>query len=171
MSQRFLVSFPCLGVVKRIAIAQHRDALAALGRRGKQWLGNTRALAAKDQVVSIAVGTLRIGAACLFGQQMQATIGRGEVVARKKILPAGIGRHVQVLPVAQSGATHRLVVERKPQRLHQMQAGTGNHAGAADIARIGRNLGRVQHDVEHESPWLRTKNHHEGHLRGGLAVT
>ena len=46
-------------------------------------------------------------------------------------------------------------------------------AGAADIARIGRNLGRIQHNVEHESPWLRTKNHHEGdrHLRGGLAVT
>ena len=114
---------------------------------------------------------MRIGAACLFGQQMQATIGGGEIVARKEILPAGIGRHVQVLPVAQTGATYRLVVERKPQRLHQMQAGAGNHAGAADIARIGRNLGRIQHNVEHESPWLRTKNHHEVNLRGGLAVT
>ena len=104
---------------------------------------------------------------------MQAFIGGGEAVARKEILPAGIGRHVQVLPVAQAGATHRLVVERKAQRLHQVQAGTGDHAGTADIARIGRNLGRIQHDIEHESPWLRMKNHHEGdrHLRGGLAVT
>ena len=102
---------------------------------------------------------------------MQALVGGGEAVERKEILPAGIGRHVQVLPVAQTGATHRLVVERKPQRLHQMQAGAGNHAGAADIARIGRNLGRIQHNVEHESPWLRMKNHHEGYLRGGLVVT
>ena len=70
MPERFLVGFPGLGVVKRIAIAQHRDAFAALGRRGEQLLGNARALAAKDQVVAIAVGALRIGAACLFGQQM-----------------------------------------------------------------------------------------------------
>ena len=169
--ERLLVGLPGVGVFERVAIAQHGDALAALGRRGKQWLGNPRALAAKDQKVTVAVGTLRIGAARLFGQQMQAFVGGGEAVARKEILPAGIGRHVQILPVAQAGATHRLVVERKPQRLHQMQAGAGNHAGAADIARIGRNLGRIQHNVEHESPWLRTKNHHEGHLRGGLAVT
>lgn len=32
MPQRFLVGFLGLGVVKRIAIAQHRDALAARGR-------------------------------------------------------------------------------------------------------------------------------------------
>ena len=89
-------------------------------RTGKQWLGNARALAAKDQVVSIAVGALRIGAACLFGQQMQAFVGRGETIARKEILPAGIGGHVQVLPVAQAGATYCLVVERKAQWLHQM---------------------------------------------------
>lgn len=93
---------------------------------------------------------------------MQALVGGGEAVARKEILPAGIGGHVQVLPVAQAGATYRLVIERKAQRLHQMQAGTGDHAGTADIARIGRNLGRIQHDIEHESPWLRMKNHHEG---------
>lgn len=93
---------------------------------------------------------------------MQAFVGRGETIARKEILPAGIGGHVQVLPVAQAGATYRLVVERKAQWLHQMQTGAGDHAGTADIARIGRNLGRTQHDVEHESPWLRTKNHHEG---------
>ena len=114
---------------------------------------------------------MRIGAARLFGQQMQATIGGRETVARKEVLPAGISRHVQVLPVAQAGATYRLVIERKAQWLHQMQMGAGDHAGTAYIARIGRNLGRIQHDIEHESPWLRTKNHHEGHLRGGLAVT
>ena len=103
---------------------------------------------------------------------MQALVGGGETVARKEILPAGIGRHVQILPVAQAGATYRLVIERKAQRLYQMQAGAGDHTGTADIARIGRNLGRIQHNVEHESPWLRTKNHHEGdrHLRGGLAA-
>ena len=98
---------------------------------------------------------------------MQALVDGGEAVARKEILPAGIGRHVQVLPVAQTGATYRLVIERKAQWLHQMQMGTGDHAGTADIARIGRNLGCIQHDIEHESPWLRTKNHHEGYLRGG----
>ena len=162
MSERFLVGFPCLGVAKRIAIAQHRDALAALGRRGEQPFGNARAFAAKDQIVAVTVSALRIGSACLFGQQMQAVVGGGKVIARKEILPAGIGRHVQVLPVAQAGATHRFVVERKAQWLHQMQAGAGDHAGTADITRIGRNLGRIQHDIEHESPWHRTKNHHEG---------
>ena len=70
MPERFLVGFPGLGIIERITIAQHGDALAALGRRGKQRLGNARALAAKDQVVAVAVGALRIGAACLFGQQM-----------------------------------------------------------------------------------------------------
>ena len=44
MPQRHLVGFPSLGVIKRVAIAQHRDALAALGRRGKQWLGRGPAL-------------------------------------------------------------------------------------------------------------------------------
>ena len=46
--ERLLMGFPGVGVVERVAIAQHGDALAALGRRGKQWLGNARALAAKD---------------------------------------------------------------------------------------------------------------------------
>ena len=40
MPQRFLVGFPSLVVIELVAIAQHRDALAALGRRGKQLLGN-----------------------------------------------------------------------------------------------------------------------------------
>ena len=52
---------------------------------------------------------------------MQTLIGGGEVVAGKEVLPAGIRRYVQVLPVAQAGTTHRLVVERKAQRLHQMR--------------------------------------------------
>ena len=79
-------TMPQPGVIERVAIAQHRDALAALGRRGEQRLGNARALAAKDQVVAVAVGALRIGAACLFGQQMQAFVGRGEAIARKESL-------------------------------------------------------------------------------------
>ena len=65
---------------------QHGDALAALGRRGEQLLGNARALAAKDQVVTVTVGALRIGPARLFGQQMQTLVGRGEAVTRKEIL-------------------------------------------------------------------------------------
>lgn len=89
MPERLLVGLPGVGVFERVAIAQHGDALAALGRRGKQWLGNPRALAAKDQKVTVAVGTLRIGAARLFGQQMQAFVG-GErpLRARKSSQPA-----------------------------------------------------------------------------------
>ncbi len=64
----------------------------------------------------------------------------GRTVARKEILPAGIGRHIQVLPVAGRGDVPSCR-ERKAQRLHQMQAGAGDHAGTGRFARIGRNLG------------------------------
>ena len=70
MSERLLVGFPGLGVVERVAIAQHGNALAARGRRREQLFGNPRVLAAKDQIVTVAVGALRIGAPRLFGQQM-----------------------------------------------------------------------------------------------------
>ena len=39
MHERLLVGFPSLGVIERVAIAQHRDALTALGCRGEQCSG------------------------------------------------------------------------------------------------------------------------------------
>ena len=53
-----------------------------------------------------------------------------------------------MLPVVEAGAFHLLLVERKAQRLDQVQGRAGREAGAAGIAGIPVNLGMDEDDVD-----------------------
>ncbi len=51
--------------------------------------------------------------------------------------------------IVEPGSLQALVVQAESQRFHQVQRRAGVRAQADHIARIRRNLGLEQHDVEH----------------------
>ena len=53
------------------------------------------------------------------------------------------------LVVIQPGAFYASIVPGKSQGIDEVQSGTGIGAQANYVARVGRNLGTVQDDVEH----------------------
>ena len=52
------------------------------------------------------------------------------------------------------GAAQRLFLERKPQRLDQMEPGARSEAEAGDVAGVRRNFGFDQDDMEHRTRLL-----------------
>ena len=80
--------------------------------------------------------------------QNMATAQLAQVLA-----PRGIeGRmhpHAGVLVVVQPGAAQLPVVQREPERLDQVQPRAGVGAQPDHVAGVGRDLGRMQDDVEH----------------------
>lgn len=113
VSKRLLVCLPGFGIGKRRFVGEHGDALAAFGRTSQQFLGNAVAFATKYQVIAVAVAALGIRAARLFGQEVQALIIASELVLTQEVLPALIGAHVEVFPIAKARAVHSLMVERE----------------------------------------------------------
>src|SRR5581483_553371 len=55
--------------------------------------------------------------------------------------------HVDIGPVVEAGALQMFVVDRKAERLHEMQRGARGRAEPRDTAGVLRNLGMIQHDV------------------------
>lgn len=53
-----------------------------------------------------------------------------------------------MFPVVEAGALDLLLVERKPERLNQMQGGASRQAGAADIAGVPVDFGMDENDVD-----------------------
>ena len=58
--------------------------------------------------------------------------------------------HTCPLMIIETGTAQALVIQLEPQRLDQMQAVTGVGTQPDDVAGIGRNLGLIEHDIEHE---------------------
>ncbi|MFD2423589.1 hypothetical protein ACFSUI_05060 [Ralstonia solanacearum] len=57
--------------------------------------------------------------------------------------------HRRVFVIVQSGAAHARVLERKAEWFDQVQLRAGVGAQADHIARVGRNFGFDENDVEH----------------------
>jgi hypothetical protein len=53
------------------------------------------------------------------------------------------------MPVIKSGALEQSVVQRKTQRLDQVQLGAGICTQANDIAGVGRDFGLDQYNMKH----------------------
>src|SRR4029077_706578 len=62
---------------------------------------------------------------------------------------ARVHPHRRELLVVEARTTHGAGGELEAERLHEMKRCTGVGCEADDIARVGRNLGLVQHDVKH----------------------
>ena len=62
--------------------------------------------------------------------------------------PVRMFDHVQVAPVIQPRPTARLVREREPQRMNQVQPGTDRERRPADVPGVVGNLRGVEHQVE-----------------------
>ena len=63
--------------------------------------------------------------------------------------PVPVAVDVGEFVVIQPGPSQARVVQFEPQRTHQVQARAGIGAQADDIARVGRDLGLVEDDVQH----------------------
>jgi len=64
-------------------------------------------------------------------------------------VPALVHTHIGVLVIVESRAAHARILERKTERLHEMQLCTRVRAQPDDVAGVGRNLGLDEDDVEH----------------------
>jgi hypothetical protein len=80
--------------------------------------------------------------------------GEGQPAARPKLLATGIEADmtpdIGPVTIIQPGPPEAPIIERKSERLDQVQARRRIAAQAHDIAGIGRDFGLVQHDFEHQ---------------------
>ena len=129
---------------------------------GEQLLREADALAAKDEVVAVDVAGLGVRAPRLLGEEVQAGVARGQAAPLHEVRPAVVDGDVEALPVAQARASQRALVERKAEGAHEVQARARDHAGAPDVSRVGRDLRRHEHDVEHGAAFLSKKGAHSG---------
>ena len=67
-----------------------------------------------------------------------------------EFLPAFPEAKVHVLPVVEPRSSQLALVEREPERLHEMQHRAGGKTGAAGIAGVPVNLRVNEHDVERQ---------------------
>jgi len=63
-------------------------------------------------------------------------------------IPGCMLHAVHMLPVIKPRAPSRLLVHVESDRMNDVQAAVSGHGGAADVARVLRDLRLVQHDVE-----------------------
>ncbi len=68
----------------------------------------------------------------------------------------GVNPHLGEVVIVEPGPLQALVIQPEPQRLHQVQSGPGVGAETNHIARIRRNLGFIQHHVNHGGYCCRT---------------
>ena len=81
------------------------------------------------------------------GQRIDAGGRRARVGQR--LFQRVVHPHRLPLMVVQARAAHARIVQLEPQRPHQMQLRAGIGAQADGVARVGRNLGADEDDVEH----------------------
>ena len=77
---------------------------------------------------------------------------------REEIIEGCVITDIEQVPVIQAGALQVLVIHPEAQRLDQVQHRAGDRAGARDIARVLRDLGLDQNDMEHALPPCVSKN-------------
>jgi hypothetical protein len=68
---------------------------------------------------------------------------------RQRLLQRRVHLYVCELPVIEAGPAQARFVERKPQRLHQVQVHARVRAQANDVASVGRNFRLVQDQADH----------------------
>src|SRR5690349_15709843 len=67
-----------------------------------------------------------------------------------EILHAGVLSHCDRIPVIQTGATERAIIEAKTESPDEMQRRPGGRTQPGDVSRIRRNLRLAEADVQHE---------------------
>ena len=128
---------------------RRRDRHVTNRSRYRSWISARQAagLAAEDQHDILSSAERRI-------PELARRLGREEVrLAERRQLalervPVGPDPQVDVLPVIEAGAFDLLLVERKAERLDEMQRRAGRQAGAAGVAGVPVNLGMNEDDVD-----------------------
>ena len=113
----------------------------------QNFLGDSRALLAEHQIAVRPVGGLGVEPVRLGGGKIQVADRLG--IAVQEVLVIGVDLHVQLIPVVQPRALDGFLVELEAQGFDQMEPGAGGHAGAADVAGVGRHLGLQKYNVHH----------------------
>ena len=136
--------------VQAALVGSHGQAQAlAEGEAFANVHGQAAGFRAKHKPIAGLKGHVVRGARALGGHGKHAGgVWLGVVQKRG---PVGVAQHGRVLVVVQARAAHVLVFHREAQRLNQMQGATGVGRQADDVARVGRNFGVDEDDVEHAS--------------------
>ncbi len=137
-----------IGQVQAALIRPHGQAQPVPGVDGlPHVLGQAAGFGAKHQPVAGLPGDVVHASLAARGQGEQP-LRRGAGLLQKGN-PVGVAAHVGVLVVVQPGAPHQLVVHGKAQRLDQVQRAAGVRAQADHVARVRRDFGVDEDDVEH----------------------
>jgi hypothetical protein len=120
-----------------------------------QPVGRAGAFVAKDEAVT--VGKLG-GPEILRGfRRKQPQAARGDGAGAKRG-PVGVFVHIERIPVVHAGAAQVAVVDRKSERVDEVQPRARERAHPADVAGILWDFWREKDDVQHvaqfhETPW------------------
>ncbi len=134
-----------IGQIETALTGTHRQAYASLRSKPGQNLGRqTTSLRAKYQ--HITRHKLHGGQqGCPLGRHREPTpSGPPSIEVRPHGLPVVMHADLRVLVIIQPRTAQGLVLKRKAQRPHQMQATAGVGRKADDVAGIGRDLGMIQ---------------------------
>ena len=138
----------CIGQVQAALAGTHRQPQLLGGRKAfAQGRRQAAGLRAEDQPVAGLPGHVVHRARAARGQREQAC--RVGAFGVQKGRPAGMAPQRGVLVVVEACAAHVLVVHRKAQRLDQVQRAAGVGRQADDVARVGRDFGFNEDDMEH----------------------
>ena len=134
----------CRGQIQAAYRAGHRYENLTLRMLRVQPVGKTRGLTTKNQNVPRLKRDITVSLIAELSQQPY-TIGGESLDELRPIVDQLPG---QVVPVVQSGAANLLRIQTKSGRPHNPQLDPQRHAASTDVARIRRNLGLVEHDMQ-----------------------
>ncbi len=122
----------------------HGDAQGVVGMGKEHLLGQSRALFAEHDVDLLGIADVGILIFSLGGEIIDGGIG----VLSVKILQTVVVGDIQLVPVIQPCAFQLFVVYGEAHGADEMQRSPRGGAGAGDVARILRNFGLMQYDID-----------------------
>ena len=134
--------------VEAAVLRPHRQADALrLGEGVADAFGKAGAFAAEDEPVARRKARVRKRMRAVRRHGVHA--GDVGMLGLEKRLPRFVDADRRVLVIVEPRALHVLVVKGETERLHQVKRAARVGAEADDVARVGRNFGMNQNDVEH----------------------
>ena len=122
----------------------NREQLFGVSR--EQRFGEALRFASENQKISWPEADVVVGAVRFRREKKQLRVR----VSRSPQVRKGIPKpNIYFLPVIEPSALKFAIVDRESKRLDQVKSGTGRETKPADVARVRRNLGLDQDDVEH----------------------
>lgn len=141
------------GEVETAGGRMHWDREAVVWVGGEQGFGQPSGFAAKDEVITRFKCLIPIGLTAFSSEEKEPGM-RGSGGAG---LSDGLGSQrvegfpeppIEVFPIIEAGTGQGAIVDAKPERFDQVEAGAGGDAEASDGPGIGGDFGGDEDDVE-----------------------